>query len=182
MCSSRNPALMEDSVPQWCHKSYIPTTLSGRDRKQRQLWSVNPSTLQLPGSNHGQVSRTCTRVKYSKWNTLWMSIASIMPCMTKHFQCARGTSYPTTSDFKGPISDCHYVRGSSFCCFDQFLSCIIMIYSTLLIHYSDTCATKHLHIFLTPNFNQTEEWACLSGGFTPCRHLRPSSGRERTII
>ena len=22
----------------------------------------------------------------------------------------------------------------------------------------------------------------LSGGFTPCRHLRPSSGREHTIV
>ena len=25
-------------------------------------------------------------------------------------------------------------------------------------------------------------WVGLSGGFTPCRHLRPSSGREHTIV
>ena len=25
-----------------------------------------------------------------------------------------------------------------------------------------------------------QDW--LSGGFTPCRHLRPSSGREHTIV
>ena len=26
------------------------------------------------------------------------------------------------------------------------------------------------------------DWVELSGGFTPCRHLRPSSGREHTIV
>ena len=42
---------------------------------------------------------------------------------------------------------------------------------------------------MTDSFNMSnvhgynhESWVGLSGGFTPCRHLRPSSGREHTIV
>ena len=34
---------------------------------------------------------------------------------------------------------------------------------------------SHVNITLPHSFS-------LSGGFTPCRHLRPSSGREQTIV
>ena len=34
--------------------------------------------------------------------------------------------------------------------------------------------------FMDGNLYSLVGW--LSGGFTPCRHLRPSSGREHTIV
>ena len=33
-----------------------------------------------------------------------------------------------------------------------------------------------------PRHLQFEGWVGLSGGFTPCRQLRPSSGREHTTV